>query len=398
MIQQAELKRKRDAVAIYFKTTKPELFLFISDEGVTLRNIEQANDVHISIMVDEGQYVVEGLPQNVAKAQQEIKKNLKLIQEDVSLSSQLKQGVTFEDVVARVMPIIPNVSKQSGTYISTSNDKFTFTSLSYQSMDQAKLLMAQALSELDITKKSSLGAADYTFANVTQLHQQLEFVPVHDSQAMSLTSKPFGWSRVRALPDKNNPHISSPGQLSFYNILGNWSSNQNAASGTDIKALLKQHIGSEDSDSNVHLEARFGAVLYENLKSKTSPMLTAPQNTIFDAQALQKYTANTSRSRRIFFGMQPPSNITAPLLPVTSDHGIHRRSVVLEYVNRNDLVNLEMASLYTPPPPPPSSNNDANALHRVRVEFLVQEDGSLLLEKAEGERKRATIDLIALAG
>ena len=68
-------------------------------------------------------------------------------------------------------------------------------------MNQAKLLLAQALSELDVTNKKSFGAADYTFLNVTpsdhnNTKDEFEFMPLHDSQAMPLTTKPFGWSRI----------------------------------------------------------------------------------------------------------------------------------------------------------------------------------------------------------
>lgn len=72
-------------------------------------------------------------------------------------------------------------------------------------MDQAKLLLAQALSELDVTNKKSFGAADYTLLNVTPSDNnknnkngkdEFEFMPLHDSQAMPLTTKPFGWSRI----------------------------------------------------------------------------------------------------------------------------------------------------------------------------------------------------------
>ena len=99
----------------------------------------------------------------------------------------------------------------------------------------------------------------------------------------------------------------------------------------------------------------------------------------------------------IFF-RQPPANITAPLIPVMYDHGgIHRRSVVVDYVNRNALVELQ------------SEHNDSSyddhddtsssrTFNRVRMEFLVQEDGSLVLEKVEGESNRSVIDLISVAG
>ncbi|KAI9249721.1 hypothetical protein BDA99DRAFT_523469 [Phascolomyces articulosus] len=397
MVQQAEQKRKRDTVQTQFKITKPELFFTIGDEGSTLRRIEQVNNVHITIMVDHDQYVIEGLPRNIAKAHQEIKHCFKqMIQEEVSLSSSLKDGVTFQDLVTKVMPVIPSISKQCRTFISIKDDKFTFAALSKQSMDQAKLFLAQTISELDVTNKKSLGAANYTFLNVTpDANENFEFMPLHDSQAMPLVIKPFGWSRIRRIQNKNEPQIYSSGALSFFNIMdGNSKSNGHAnVSGPDIKQLITQELNTstEVNDTNVHLEARFGAILYENPKSKKSPFLSTPQNNIFDASTLKDHTS-AFKGQRLFLGMQPPANITAPFFPVMSDTGgIHRRSVVLEYINRDNLVSFNSISTSSLPDEP-------TGYHRVRIEFLVQEDGSVVLEKAEGERKRTVVDLMAVSG
>ena len=80
------------------------------------------------------------------------------------------------------------------------------------------------------------------------------------------------------------------------------------------------------------------------------------------------------------------------------DHGgIHRRSVVIDYVNRNALVELHSEhkdSLYDDH----GDTSNSKTFNRVRVEFLVQEDGSLVLEKIEGESNRSVIDLISVAG
>ena len=129
IVKEAEQKRKQDTVQTYFKTNKSELFFIIGDEGSMLRDIEQVNDVQITIMVDQGQYMIEGLPKNIAKAQQAIRQEFKqLIQEDCKLTSPLKEGLGFNDVIIKVMPIIPNISKQSKTFISINkNNKVIFT-------------------------------------------------------------------------------------------------------------------------------------------------------------------------------------------------------------------------------------------------------------------------------
>ncbi|KAI7860902.1 hypothetical protein BDC45DRAFT_493075 [Circinella umbellata] len=400
MVLEAERKRKQDTVQTHFKTNKSELFFIIGDEGSMLRDIEQVNDVQITIMVDQGQYMIEGLPKNIARAQQAIREEFKqLIQEDCKLKSPLKEGLVFNDVVAKVMPIIPNISKQSKTFISVNkDDKFTFAALSKQSMDQAKLLLAQALSELNISDKKSLGAADYTFLNMTSdnnNNNEFEFMPLHDSQGMPLTTKPFGWSRISHVQGNQTegPLYSSTKPLSFFNLIGDNIESEKNLSESNIKELLQKPFNF-DNDTNIHLEARFGALLYENPKSKKSPILTTPKTNVFGADSLKEYTQQF-KHQRFFFGLQPPANITAPLIPVMNDqNGIHRRSVVLDYVNRNALIEFqsehENSSF--------DDTDNTKSFNRIRVEFLVQEDGSLVLEKAEGENNRSVIDLISVAG
>ncbi|KAG2221867.1 hypothetical protein INT45_003581 [Circinella minor] len=351
MVLEAERKRKQDTVQTHFKTNKSELFFIIGDEGSMLRDIEQANDVQITIMVDQGQYMIEGLPKNIARAQQAIREEFKqLIQEDCKLKSPLKEGLVFNDVVTKVMPIIPNISKQSKTFISVNKDnKFTFAALSKKSMDQAKLLLAQALSELNISNKKSLNTADYTFLNITSDNNEFEFMPLHDSQGMPLATKPFGWSRISHVQKNQNegPVYSSTKPLSFFNLMGDNIDSEKNLSELNIKELLQKPFHF-DNDTNIHLEAR-----------------------------------------------QPPANITAPLIPVMKDQsGVHRRSVVLDYVNRNTLIEFQSEHEN-------SSFDDTDnikSFNRIRVEFLVQEDGSLILEKAEGENNRSVIDLISMAG
>ncbi|KAI8138307.1 hypothetical protein BJV82DRAFT_631806 [Fennellomyces sp. T-0311] len=383
IIQNAERERKRNAIEAHVKASKEELFFVIGEEGSTLRHVEEQYNVRITILVDQGQYIIEGLRKDVIKAREEIRRQLLLVHADFQVTQQLKNNISFDDVAAKMMSIIPTISKQCNTFISISKDRFTLAARSKKSIDQATLLLAQTISELDVTTKKPLSAADHTLLDVTRADGQLEFVPLHDSQAMPLTLKSFGWSRLHpAEGEKNQKYLSSTESFSFYN-LGPGESTNLSASG--IKELIGQNLGPAD-DSNIHLEARFGAVLFENLKSKKSLILETPKTGLFSAQKLKDFAAGLD-GRRLFFGVQPPANITAPFIPVVGDDGVHRRSVVLEYVNRNDLVSFGNPE-----------NVGQGPLHRVRVEFLVQEDGSLRLEKTEGEHKRVAVDLISVAG
>ena len=140
IVKEAEQKRKQDTVQTYFKTNKSELFFIIGDEGSMLRDIEQVNEVQITIMVDQGQYMIEGLPKNIAKAQQAIRQEFKqLIQEDCKLTSPLKEGLGFNDVIIKVMPIIPNISKQSKTFISINKDNKVILSIICEGMMSGRM-------------------------------------------------------------------------------------------------------------------------------------------------------------------------------------------------------------------------------------------------------------------
>lgn len=85
---------------------------------------------------------------------------------------------------------------------------------------------------------------------------------------------------------------------------------------------------------------------------------------------------------------QPPPTITRSFLPVISaGSSPYRRRVVLEYVSKYLLPNFggQMSS------PLPSDQ-----LKRLQIEFMIQDDGDLELERVMGEYNRSTIDIIGL--
>lgn len=89
----------------------------------------------------------------------------------------------------------------------------------------------------------------------------------------------------------------------------------------------------------------------------------------------------------IFFYSQPPPAITRSFLPVTGGGSSpYRRRVILEYVSQDLLPSFGDQT----------SSLSSDQLKRVQIEFLIQGDGDLELERVIGEYNRSTIDVIGL--
>lgn len=85
---------------------------------------------------------------------------------------------------------------------------------------------------------------------------------------------------------------------------------------------------------------------------------------------------------------QPPPTITRSFLPVISaGSSPYRRRVVLEYVSKHLLPNFGGQM---------SSSLPSDQLKRLQIEFMIQDDGDLELERVMGEYNRSTIDIIGL--
>lgn len=82
----------------------------------------------------------------------------------------------------------------------------------------------------------------------------------------------------------------------------------------------------------------------------------------------------------------PPRKITTPYMPIihSLDGGFHQRTIQLEYVNQW-LIEEE-------------GRNENSDLKRLLVEFLIQEDGNLNVNKVLAEKNRSVVDVVGLHG
>ncbi|KAI9320921.1 mitochondrial inner-membrane-bound regulator-domain-containing protein [Dichotomocladium elegans] len=380
MVKQKALMRKKDAIQKHFKTNRRELFFIIGDNGDTLQTIENENNVKITVLIDSNQFIVEGLSKDVDAAQHQIRKYLDFTEILVDYPT-LKPGVTPEDLIATTTPILPEISKETRTFIEFVNDKIELTALSSKDLDYAKRLLSQTFTELNITAVKSLHAADETYLRYRRAKNidYLLFLPVHDSAAMPVTTKKHGWSRLSESRIEDN----------YNNTLYHHLTTTAEDSVTELEeiqqSLMPKPIPSVET--NILLEARFGNLLFQNPKVGESPFLQPPINSAFSVYQLMKLMKDNAY-RRFFFESHPPPFISKRYLPVLNGKTLHRRSAVLEYVNKNMLINLGTAD---------SGNDSIDAigtLERLQVEYVIGEDGSLSLEHVMGEYGRRVIDVI----
>ncbi|KAG1455947.1 hypothetical protein G6F46_005253 [Rhizopus delemar] len=349
--QVKEEKRKR--VMRQFPATRQELFFIIGDNGNTIRKIEEKNNVNITIDVSQSRYLVEGQPTAVEKTKKDIKSHLTIVENEVQVPQETIENEHYRSGISH---LLTDISKVSGSYISLNGDKFVFSSLSQETMDNAKRLLSLALTDLKLTNKKPLNQADKI---IIQNGAEFNLIPFHDSHAMSLHDRQYGWSKLQKKDTET-------GAIEFIDLDA-----KKPISMDDIKHLLLSKFN-EDEYKNVSLEARFGHLLCKNsAKHKTTSNL------------LQPISASSMDASKLVDFM-PPAQLTSAFTPLTLNGGIHERSIKVKYINNSLLANN-------------AEQNRAN-LNKLEVEFNVEDDGNMQLKSIVGEKKRSILDLLCVSG
>ncbi|KAG1307407.1 hypothetical protein G6F64_006835 [Rhizopus arrhizus] len=269
--QVKEEKRKR--VMRQFPATRQELFFIIGDNGNTIRKIEEKNDVNITIDVSQSRYLVEGQPTAVEKTKKDIKSHLTIVENEVQVP---QEAIENEHYRSGISHLLTDISKVSGSYISLNGDKFVFSSLSQETMNNAKRLLSLALTDLKLTNKKPLNQADKI---IIQNGAEFNLIPFHDSHAMSLHDRQYGWSKLQKKD-------TEAGAVELIDL-----DDKKPISMDDIKPLLLSKFN-EDEYKNISLEASM-----------------------------------------------PPVQLTSAFTPLTLNGGIHERSIKVKYINNSLLAN-----------------------------------------------------------
>lgn len=119
-IKEEEIKRQLDIVKQSFPASRQELFFIIGDNGNTIRNIEQENQVKVTIDVHSNEYIVEGPSAAVVKAKREILTHLNIRQDTMDIPTSVVEN---KDLKAEVSNSLVDISKVAGTFITLKDNK-----------------------------------------------------------------------------------------------------------------------------------------------------------------------------------------------------------------------------------------------------------------------------------
>lgn len=122
-LKEEEKKRQLDIVKKTFPASRQELFFIIGDNGNTIRNIEQENQVKITIDVQSDQYIVEGPSVAVAKAKGEILTHLDIKEDTIDIP---KTVVENSNLKTEILNSLADISKVAGTFITMDDNKVIF--------------------------------------------------------------------------------------------------------------------------------------------------------------------------------------------------------------------------------------------------------------------------------
>ncbi|KAL0077206.1 hypothetical protein F4703DRAFT_1882680 [Phycomyces blakesleeanus] len=377
--------------------SKEELFFVIGNNGATLRNIENMSKATITIDVSKSQYVLEGLPEEVEIARQEIKSCLPIVKKEYDIP-QLKDDMAKTDFAVQSKNLLSDISKISNTYISINDGKFHIAALSQKSLDSSKRQLELVLTEMGYTDKKPLSVSDHTLIAISKDLTNLSvkpkdfysLTPIHDASAMPLSARNVGWSRV--VHDTNHDQyrpFGSQHQESLLRMVSNKSeSEQSTIEFSKIADLLRDTLKvSDETKENISVEAFFGHLLLKNPVTNQTQMnlLTPGLEGSFGFEQFQNIMNERYYERRIFFPTTPPANFVTPLIPIEVDGSLHKRIIQAHYVNTSLLTSLD-----------PRSKD--NGLERLTVEFSEQNDGSIKLDRVLGEHGRAAVDAICVSG
>ncbi|KAL7315983.1 hypothetical protein PS15m_005137 [Mucor circinelloides] len=346
------LERRRDLVKESFPASFQQMFFIIGSNGDTIRNIEDNYQVLVTIDVDKKEYTVEGPSKAVAQAKKEILAHLNIIQEEVDVPKGIKESTQLKN---EVNESLVDVSKLAGSFITLEGDKFSLASKSTENLMNAKRLLDLMLTEMGATSKKALDSADHT---VVHKHMEYTVLPMQDASAMLLYDKKLDWNKLEYV---------NKDEQDDYMVLNS----QEMIGGIDnMKDVLVKPLNMSVGD-NVSLEARFGKLLFHDVKLPSTSTTT-------DIRPL-------FQNRTVFLNSMPPRKVTTPYMPIIQslDGGFHQRTIQLEYVNQSLLADY---------------HNENSDLKRLLVEFLIQEDGNLSVKKVVAEKNRSVLDIVGLYG
>ncbi|KAG2197508.1 hypothetical protein INT47_007117, partial [Mucor saturninus] len=341
-LKEEEMKRQLDIIKQTFPASRQELFFIIGDNGSTIRNIEQENQVKVTIDVQSNQYIVEGPSAAVVKAKREILTHLNIIEDTMDIPTSVVENSILKTEISNSLV---DISKVAGTFITMDDNRFILASISDDAMENAKRLLSLMLKELDATSDLS---------NKTVVHDNAEFtvLPLHDPTSMTFYDKKLNWSRLEG--DK---------EVDGFKVLGG---EEEIANVQDMKQLLLKPLGEQDLDQ-VTMEARFGHLLFQN--ANITKKISATE------------VLNLYKNRTLFFPTMPPRQLTSPFIPMTLDGGFHQRSVQLSYTNKSLL-----------------EGDKEMDLKKLHVEFIINENGDITLKNITGIKNQSVVDILGIYG
>lgn len=139
------LERRRDLVKETFPATFQQMFFIIGSNGDTIRTIEEAHQVLITIDVEKKEYTVEGPSKAVAQAKKDIVTHLNITQEEATVPKEIRENTQLRN---EVNESLVDVSKLAGSFIALEGDRFSLASTSTESLMNAKRLLNLMLTEV----------------------------------------------------------------------------------------------------------------------------------------------------------------------------------------------------------------------------------------------------------
>lgn len=122
-VKEEAIQRQLDTVKETFPASRHELFFIIGDNGNTVRDIEEKNQVKVNIDVINNQYIVEGLSASVVKAKKEILSHMNILQDVVTVPDFVKEN---QDLQSEVSGALADLSKVAGTFIALENNEVIY--------------------------------------------------------------------------------------------------------------------------------------------------------------------------------------------------------------------------------------------------------------------------------
>lgn len=122
MIAEEERQRRRNDVKHIGRGAKHDLFFLVQDNGEALRQIEQEDQVRITVQFDKLRYVIEGQPDSVEQARQKVEASLVFKHASADIP-RLASHLAWPDFTSRISPVVTDISKTCEAYIDLVDQK-----------------------------------------------------------------------------------------------------------------------------------------------------------------------------------------------------------------------------------------------------------------------------------